>query len=110
MTQPTDWEALMEETRAKATAAARHSEGIVGGVAQMLSAQPALLRQLDGIAKRLDEIASRLGSLEAPQSRERCPTETTQRNDPRSPSARLPWALAGLVAGVVLSVAYSWSW
>ncbi|WP_240544655.1 hypothetical protein [Paracoccus sp. AK26] len=110
MTQTPDWEALMEDTRAKATAAARHSERTVGGVAQMLATQPAFLRQLDGMTKRLDEIVRRLGSLEATQSLEKRLVEDILHHAPQCPPRRWDWAIAGFLIGVVLSGAFSWSW
>ncbi|MGR3373052.1 hypothetical protein [Pseudooceanicola nanhaiensis] len=105
MSQPIDWEAEMQEIRTKATAAARHSERIVGGVSQALAVQKAHATQLHSMSEKLNEIVGRLGSLEA-----------AQKNLARSlaggrPARQLHLApllpgLVGLCLGVVLSAAF----
>jgi len=64
MTQAIDWKAQIEEIRMKATAAARHSERTVGGLAEALSETAAQSRTLASLDKGQREINSRLGALE----------------------------------------------
>lgn len=109
MTQVIDWEAQIEEIRSKATAAARHSERMVSGVAQSLAELSSQRKVLSDIAKSQVEISNRLGSLERFQK-----GRATQARDHSSVRAGgipavLVSGLFGLGTGVVVSGVFFWN-
>lgn len=109
MTQAIDWEAQIEEIRIKATAAARHSERTISGVAQTLSELSIQAKALTKLDKEQQEILTRFGSLES-ALRERParldPQDSETEN--RAPAALL-CGLIGLLSGVVGSGVFFWS-
>ncbi len=106
MTQAIDWEAQIEEIRNKATAAARHSERTVSGVAQTLSEVSSQTRAIAKLDREQQEIISRLGSLECAlrerSGRREAPDTQTES---RLPTA-LMCGLIGLLFGAVGSGAF----
>ncbi|WP_375263556.1 hypothetical protein [Palleronia sp.] len=109
MTQAIDWEAQIEEIRKKATAAARHSERTVSGVAQALSETAAQSRTLANLSKGQQEISSRLGALEQALRLKSARIEAQpiqQRGDLPAP---LLCGLIGLLFGVIVSGVFFWN-
>ncbi|SFB15874.1 hypothetical protein SAMN05421688_3299 [Poseidonocella pacifica] len=104
-----NWEAEMKAVRSKATAAARHGERTVGGVAETLQILKAREKQLASVEKAINAIEVRLGSLEAIlQSLQ----AFRAANTPRQQRHPLPstWSAAiGLATGIALSSAFFWN-
>ncbi len=104
-----DWEAEMKEVRSKATAAARHGERTLGGVAEALMALQSQDKRLSDIVKTIKATEARLGSLEAALRA----TQARQANNPAKAPLRLfvpLWSGAvGLFVGVVLTGVFFWN-
>ena len=106
MSNMIDWEAEIQETKAKATAAARHSERIVGGVSQLLTAGTSRDRQIQEIGKSLAQLNDRLGSLEATQATLHGFMRATQQKANYGRPGSLRPALIGVFVGVVASAVF----
>jgi chromosome segregation ATPase len=104
-----DWEAEIEEIRKKATAAARHSERAVGGLAQALSEMADQSRTLGRFDKMQQEINSRLGVLEHALKATSARVEDLPKQKTNGLPARLLCGLIGLLFGVVVSGVFFWS-
>ena len=104
-----DWEAEMKEVRSKATAAARHGERTLGGVAEALMALQSQDKHLSDMSKTVKATEARLGSLEATLRA----TQARQVKNPAEATLRLSVPLwsgaAGLFVGVVLSGVFFWN-
>lgn len=109
MTQVIDWEAQIEDIRSKATAAARHSERMVSGVAQSLSELSEQRKAMSAISKNQAEIIDRLGSLESAQKARLTPTQARSSTRTIGIPAALVSGLLGLLFGVVVSGVFFWS-
>ncbi|HJO50432.1 MAG TPA: hypothetical protein QGF83_07105 [Sulfitobacter pontiacus] len=109
MPQAIDWEAQIEEIRRKATAAARHSERTVNGVAQTLSQVGTQAQLLVKIDKEQQGITNRLGSLERKLIEELDHAKVQPMKGANThPAVLLRW-LSGVVLGALLSGAFFWS-
>ncbi len=104
-----DWEAEMKEVRSKATAAARHGERTLGGVAEALMALQSQDKRLSDMSKTIKATEARLGSLEAALRA----TQARQVSNPVEAPLRLSvllWSGAvGLFVGAVLSGVFFWN-
>lgn len=109
MAQVIDWEAQIEVIRSKATAAARHSERMVSGVAQSLSELSEQRKAMSALAKSQAEIINRLGSLESAQKARLMPTQAHSTARTIGIPAALVSGLLGLLFGVVVSGVFFWS-
>jgi chromosome segregation ATPase len=109
MNQAIDWEAQIEEIRMRATAAARHSERTVGGLAQALSETAAQSRTLASLDKGQQEINSRLGTLEQALRAKTGRLEAQPSEQTSGLSTRLLCGLIGLLFGVVVSGVFFWN-
>jgi len=109
MTQTIDWEAQIEEIRSKATAAARHSERTVSGVAQSLSEISAQARAITKLDKGHQEIIDRLGSLELALRERPASSEHMINQRASGLPAAVIGGLIGILFGAVLSGVFFWN-
>ncbi len=109
MKQPIDWEAEMLEIRNKATAAARHSERVVGGVSELLLEQGKLKKKLAEGLEHSQEIASHLGLLIEVQNGLKRQVSYRNTAAPEKQKSPILFTLIGLLLGIAVSAAFSWS-
>ena len=109
MTQAIDWEAQIEEIRSKATAAARHSERTVSGVAQSLSEISAQARAINKLDKGHQEIIDRLGSLELALKERPVSLDATVSQRANGFPTAVIGGLIGILFGAVLSGVFFWN-
>lgn len=109
MSQVIDWEAQIELIRCKATAAARHSERTVSGVAQCLSELSEQRKAMSALSKSQAEIINRLGSLESAQKARLTPIQARSSARTIGIPPALVSGLLGLLFGVVVSGVFFWS-
>jgi hypothetical protein len=109
MTQAIDWEAQIEDIRNKATAAARHSERTVNGVAQTISEMTAQSRSLAKLSQEHQETNRRLGSLEDAIQHQLARSARHPSQEGRGLSMPFLCSLFGFLIGAVASGVFLWS-
>ena len=109
MAQVIDWEAQMEIIRSKATAAARHSERTVSGVAQCLSELSEHRKAVSALSQSQAEIINCLGSLESAQKARLAPAQTKTTTRTIGIRAALASGLLGILIGGIVAGVFFWS-